>query len=510
MATTDVQTGATAGGNAPVGYAQGVSNPPNGGQVTDVDNPEPNDAPTMVPIFAPDGSFGEVPLARVHDALNAGGKRAEYMVSPDGKGGYIPQDRVQDAVKAGAKFGSPDVHQSTAQLYREALFNPVGSGAASGVSGGLEQAGGRAMQGITAPLLHPLDTLSGIAHTIAHPIDTAEQRINEFKQEWKQNPTLALENAAGDVVGAVEGGRLGSAALSKAADVAAPLAGRAALLGRTPEEAYESALKPSTVLPQAARDRAVATGLSQNIPISKAGLERLGEQIDEYNQQIANKINSAGPNRSIAPGKAVQNLAETRSKFASQVNPQGDLAAIDNSEQQFLDQFRSQPGGAVRNMTAQEAQAMKQGTYRVLAGKYGEQGSAAVEAQKALARGIKDEIARQFPEINTLNASESRLLDLQPILERAVNRISNHQLIGIGTPVAGAAAKAVTGSATAGVVATALKAVLDNPAVKSRLAIAVSKGARIPYAQAASRVAAYSAALGSYAESPADAYPSAK
>src|SRR6185312_6262421 len=97
---------------------------------------------------------------------------------------------------------------STGQLYKEALFNPVGSGAASGVSGALEQAGGRAMQGITATLLHPIDTLSGIAHTIAHPIDTAEQRINEFKQEWKQNPALALENAAGDVAGAVEGGRL--------------------------------------------------------------------------------------------------------------------------------------------------------------------------------------------------------------------------------------------------------------------------------------------------------------
>jgi hypothetical protein len=148
-------------------------------------------------------------------------------------------------------------------------------------------------------------------------------------------------------------------------------------------------------------------------------------------------------------------------------------------------------------MNASDAQTMKQGTYRVLAGKYGEQGSAAVEAQKALARGLKEEIANQFPEINGLNAAESKLLDLQPVLERAVNRIANHQTIGIGTPVAGAAAKAVTGSGGAGVVASVLKSVVDNPTVKSRLAIAVSKGAKIPYGQAAARVQAYSTALGS-------------
>jgi hypothetical protein len=148
-------------------------------------------------------------------------------------------------------------------------------------------------------------------------------------------------------------------------------------------------------------------------------------------------------------------------------------------------------------MGAAAAQRMKQGTYQVLKGKYGEQGSAAVEAQKALARGLKEEIANQFPEISGLNAAESKLLNLQPVLERAVNRISNHQIIGIGTPVAGAATSAVTGSTTLGKVAMVAKAVLDNPNVKSRLAIAVSKGGKIPYAAALARVQSYATSLGS-------------
>jgi hypothetical protein len=156
-------------------------------------------------------------------------------------------------------------------------------------------------------------------------------------------------------------------------------------------------------------------------------------------------------------------------------------------------------------MNAADAQAMKQGTYRVLKGKFGEQGSASVEAQKALARGLKEEIANQFPEISNLNSTESRLLDLQPILERAVGRISNHQLIGIGTPVTGAAADAIAGPGV-GRVAMVMKAVLDNPNVKSRLAISLSKGAKIPYAQATAKVAAYSSALANAVDS--QQYPS--
>jgi len=367
--------------------------------------------PTMVPIFAPDGTLGEVPLARLHDARNAGGKRAEYMIAPDGKGGYIPEDRVQDAVKAGAKFGSPDTQVSTGQAYKEALFNPVGSGAASGVSGALEQAGGRAMQGITAPLLHPLDTLSGIAHTIAHPIDTAEQRINEFKQEWQKNPALALENAAGDVVGAVEGGRLGSAALSKAAKVAAPMAGRAVLLGRTPEAAYESALKPSTTLPASTRADIVQAGLEKGVPVSKSGVEKIGDLIDDLNQKIKATIDT-DPTRPIDPNAVATRAGQVVPKFRNQVNASGDLDAIASSRKQFLSEQGAKPGvpatppqptglvdaqgRPIMNsgtpamppqpappMGAADAQLMKQGTYRVLRGKYGEQGSAAVEAQKA-------------------------------------------------------------------------------------------------------------------------------
>jgi Fe-S cluster assembly scaffold protein SufB len=138
---------------------------------------------------------------------------------------------------------------------------------------------------------------------------------------------------------------------------------------------------------------------------------------------------------------------------------------------------------------------MKQGTYQQLSAKaYGELKSASIESQKALARGLKEELANTFPELNDLNAQDSKLLDLRPVLEKAIQRESNHQLGGISTPITAGAAKAVTGSNTAAAVAAVLKAVVDNPNIKSRIAIALSKqGVTLPAANA--RIQAYSSAL---------------
>ena len=448
-----------------------------------------------ITMFSPSGQTGEVPIGNVQAARAAGFKVAVQMQSPDGQDGYIPADRVHDAATNGFKMVPIQVPDAVKASYWDALTNPVGSGGAQqGVIGGAQQVGGQAIKAMAQPIAHPLDTLEGIGNMVMHPINTAEGIAQNFKNDVKQGGyPLALENAAGQLLGTAEGGRAMAAAAGPVADATAKGAAKVA------PRLYESALKPSTALSSAERANAVQTALQNNIPVSANGLEKINARIAGLNQAIKDQI-AADPTRPISPGPAIQRLQQARARFANQVNPQSDLAAFDNAGDEFLDQLRSGPGKAVRNLTADEAQAMKQGTYRALGNKsYGELKGATVEAQKALARGLKDEIATQFPEIGQLNAAESKLLDLQPVLERAVNRISNHQLLGIGTPIAGLTTEVLTGSSPAGMAAFALKMVLDNPAVKSRLAIALSKGAKIPYAQAAARVGAYSAALGSNA-----------
>jgi hypothetical protein len=125
----------------------------------------------------------------------------------------------------------------------------------------------------------------------------------------------------------------------------------------------------------------VKTGLQNEIPVSAAGLEKLGTLIDDVNAKIADTIKS-DPSRTISRNKVANRVTDVYGKFSNQVNPTSDLAAIADSATEFLN---TQP----KQIPAVEAQALKQGTYQQLRGKYGELKNASVESQKALARGIK-------------------------------------------------------------------------------------------------------------------------
>lgn len=462
---------------------------------------------TTVPMIAPDGTSGEIPTDRVQAATAAGFKQAVEMTSPDGKQGYIPVERQQDALKAGFKMATapPDnrnwlqrsadwVQNQTDKLTtvtpeQEKAPSWMPAPIASAVNQ-VQKFGAGAIQGATQPLVHPLDTLSAIGNTIAHPIDTGKQMI--------QGAIAHPAQFAGNLVGGAVAGEAAAPIADAAGQLVAKPAGRTLLLGKTPEGAYESALKPSTTLSQADRAGIVQTGLENAIPVSKGGLQTIGNRIDELNQAIKDEI-AADPTRQISTVPALNNLQSVRARFGNQVTPQPDLAEINQVQSNFLNHPKLQPLGAgpgPGSLNAEDAQAMKQGTYQALGDKaYGELKGASIEAQKSLARGLKDEIANQFPEIDKLNAAESKLLDLQPVLERAIGRIGNHQFIGIGTPIFGTMAKAISGSSGLGTVAAVMKAVLDDPWVKSRLAISLSKGAKIPFSQAAARVGAYSSAL---------------
>lgn len=268
------------------------------------------------------------------------------------------------------------------------------------------------------------------------------------------------------------------------------MAGRAALLGRTPEGAYESALKPSTTLGEAERAAITQTGLKEGIPVSQGGLEKVGDLIDTLNQQVKDTV-ATNPNAPVNKFAVASRLGPVAQRSAMQVTPEADLSAVSETGNEFL---RNQPN----EIPAETAQAMKTGTYRALGNKaYGELKGASIEAQKALARGLKEEIASQFPELASLNKREGALIDLQDVLERSVARIGNHQIMGIGTPIAAGAATAVTGSNKVGAAVGLIKAVLDNPYVKSKLAIALSR-AGVPQQAIAGRIAAYIGALSQY------------
>jgi hypothetical protein len=295
------------------------------------------------------------------------------------------------------------------------------------------------------------------------------------------------------------------------------------------EKLYQSALKPSTTNTPAEVSTLVKTGLDNEIPISKAGADKLGTLIDDLNTKIKAKI-KAGSDAGITidPNKVAERVDPLKQRYTDQVNPEADLKAIDASKEEFLRRQGATPASAgkapkptgvldakgnplmdqgtpgkpaepAQPMSAMKAQQIKQGTYAQLRKKYGEISTAANESQKALARGIREELDEQFPEVKSLNAQDSKAIGLEPEIFKAVNRIGNRNWLSIGAKITGiAAGTAVGGEAGFGAATSAaiLHEVISNPMVQSRIAIAISKAAKIPPSVAAAKVSAYVNALG--------------
>jgi hypothetical protein len=249
-----------------------------------------------------------------------------------------------------------------------------------------------------------------------------------------------------------------------------------------PERLYQSALKPRLGMgPEKVRE-VVQTGLREGIPVSKEGLAQVQDLMDGINQEIAGKITAkAAAGAKVSSADVATKLDDVRAFFKDTVAPQGMLKEIDALQKQFQ-------AAHGKTIPVDKAQKLKQNTYVLLKRAYGEMKSAQVEGQKALARGLKDEIVKIVPEVADLNARESKLIGLESALERYVAREGNHQLTGIGTPIAAGGVKAVTGSTAVSAVAGLARAALENPAIKSKLAIAIAKAqARGKSASAASR-----------------------
>lgn len=320
-------------------------------------------------------------------------------------------------------------------------------------------------------------------------MDIAEAGTETTPEAWQQR----LQGGAMVLGGAAGMGEAAKPLITKTAPA----------LART---IYTKSLKPSTTYTPREVSKIVESGLEFQIPVSEKGLGRINTLVSELSDRVKAQID-AGSQRGVTIDKfkVASRLRETSKKFSTQVNPEADLTAVSEAGSEFL---ANQPG----KIPAGEAQALKQGTYKQLKSKsYGELRSATIEAQKSLARGIKEELEAQFPEIKAINAKEGRLFGLDEALERAVRRIDNRNIFSLGGKViaaGGGAAGAVlggpggaaAGSATLGI----LHDVLSHPELQSKIAIQLHRANRstLPFNAARLKVAAYVNALANAVPSP--------
>jgi hypothetical protein len=146
---------------------------------------------------------------------------------------------------------------------------------------------------------------------------------------------------------------------------------------------------------------------------------------DDVDQEISDLIKNSG--KTVPKQDVLNALQDVEKRFATQVSPTSDIAAIQNVGADFA----QHPMIQGQDIPIELAQDLKKGTYRLLEKKYGQLGSAETEAQKGLARGLKEGIATQVPEVAPLNAKQSDLITTMKVAGRRAMMDENKNPIGL-------------------------------------------------------------------------------
>ena len=184
-----------------------------------------------------------------------------------------------------------------------------------------------------------------------------------------------------------------------------------------PEKLMQSALKPTQKqLESGKAATAVKTMLEEGINPTQIGVKKLENKITDINNQIVNKIGSS--TGTVSKTDVLKYLDDIEAKKLKQVNPSDDISAINKVRQEFMAYNQPIIKTTSQTIPVQLAQELKQGTYSALKKKYGQLGSTEVEAQKTLARGLKEKVGEAVPEVVGLNKKESELIDTLDVVER--------------------------------------------------------------------------------------------
>lgn len=382
---------------------------------------------------------------------------------PNGQTAKFPDDMPLDKIQAEIEKAFPSTPQSLGEKYSAGKFEVPKVPAREALEyGGL--AVGGAVGGVPGAAIG-----YGAGRQAANLIEESQGK----RKPVELAPRLA--EAGKDLVtgAAMEAGGQGAAKIIEAG------AGQVAKLA---PRIYEAVLKvPPRSVPNDVRNRAVQTALEGQYPPTQKGLNRLQADIDGLNREIDSVVTRAGNSGKEVDMNAVVKRVDKLKDFYNALPPDRAKPFIEDLEK-LQSEYLS--GGAKLNVVS--AQEMKKRIYQLHRKHYGELKTAVVEGEKAIARGLKEELVKQIPEIGKLNAKDSARIELENVLERAVNRTRNWDLIGlvdVGGSAVGGAVGARQGDLTRGGEGAALGLLftraLRDPAVASRLAFALSKANRI-------------------------------
>jgi hypothetical protein len=352
---------------------------------------------------------------------------------------------------------------------------------------------------VTAPIHSPIQTAKGVwkAGSGLAQLGIPGEQGNEpyaravgqgLKERYGGRERLArtLQNDPVGLVSDVAGLLTGGATLAaRQAPRAAAIAGQvgrnldpvvatqrvlgAAVPRNVPRAMTESALKLGTTMNRPDRARVVETVLEHKVLPTEGGVRKLHAAQEALGDEIDTLIQQAGQRGGSIPAMAVfADLKQLRQRLGGPtLAAADDLRAIDSVARDYM--LHLQRIGQKR-LTVEDLQRLKTDAYRRINFNRSQQKAAigTEEAYKSVARTARQEIEKKVPEIAAVNRRYGDIEHSLPAVERAANRISNRDILGIGVPIKTGAGAALAGGL--GGLAGIATGLLDTPVIKARLA----------------------------------------
>jgi len=237
---------------------------------------------------------------------------------------------------------------------------------------------------------------------------------------------------------------------------------------------YESAAKWSTTLSPQERAAITETALKNQIPLSYEGLGKVQSKLGELGDKMDNLIaNATNQNIKIPATKVLESLKDVKKTSGGfKIEAAQDIKEINNIEKQFKTYLKQ---NKITSVTPQQLQEFKADAYkRIDFGRAPEKPSIAKEqAYRSMADVAKKSLESFIPELKSINTQYGALKELQPNLQRAVGRIENRDLMGLGTT-----AKTGAGGALGGIPGALVgfgQSLLDSPKIKGKVALELYK-----------------------------------
>ena len=427
-------------------------------------------------------------------------------------------DYAQWIIKNQDKQGTPEF-ETIAQAYQAAKqqeaskFQFSGKEAIKNLPGSIVEEGKNVIGAITQPIqtLKGIGNLAlGIAEKATDGVQSHEKYADAlsdyyankygskdaFLQELQNNPASILSDISMFVTGGASGAAK-VASLSKVGAKAAPALEKVAKVGTAIDPLnlaanttmygaskviptsvapglYESAAKFSTTLSPAERTRITETALKNQIPLNYEGLGMVQSKLTDLGDKMDNLItNATDQNIKIPATKVLESLKDVKKTSGGfKIEAAQDIKEINDIEKQFKTYLKQ---NKITSVTPQQLQDFKADAYkRIDFGRAPEKPSLAKEeAYRAMAGSARQSLEGFMPELKDINTQYGALRELQPNLQRAVGRIENRDLMGLG-----ATAKTGAGGALGGIPGALVgfgQSLLDSPKVKGKAALELYK-----------------------------------